>query len=220
MTTLTTTTPFGTFSRSTDTMYTHVAVFTKEGGIGLRGAALVAAQRKGLPTTTEFDTVWSRSEANARKAKGPYQATLVGVFPVDQDTDAMLAEAIAAQAPAPEPVVEPTTEPELASQEQLDELDQAFEDKLKGEVLTRQEAANLIGTSRLFKQVGKVYTHRIKADKKDPNLARTLCGVPINGAAQNWLFLNLDEQPSCLTCQQTSTKLAKLEAKAAAKVAA
>lgn len=246
MTTLTATTPFGTFTRTTDTVYTHVAVFTAPSGIRLVGAAGIAAARKGLPTTTEYGTVWSRSERNARKAKMGYNsdAVLLGVFPVDQDAakdeaDATLAALIEqAQAPVideptptmanpewePEPVAEPSTDDEileryadeLASQEQLDELNDAQVDK--GELLTRQEAASLIGAAGVVKQVGKALTHRIKADRKDPTLARTLCGVPIHGAANNWLWLG-DWDLTCKTCVATEAKNAKLAAKAAAKAA-
>jgi hypothetical protein len=199
MTTLTATTPFGTFTRDTHTAYTHVAIFS--GDIRLVGSAGIAARRKGLPTTVEFGAVWSRSERNARKAKIGYSpnAKLEGVFPVDA-----LAPAVAAMFVVPEPTPEPEPEP-VVEQTHVES------------VLTREEALWMINTSYTARQVGKSYTHQLKHDRKDETLARTYCGVPVKGASQNWL--RTSDSLSCPTCVATKAKLARKSAKILAKAA-
>jgi hypothetical protein len=74
-----------------------------------------------------------------------------------------------------------------------------------GDVLTREEARAMVGHITV-RQLSKSLVHDIKADRKDDTMARTFCGVPINGAAQHWLVSM--NSVSCPTCQKAAVKAA------------
>jgi len=101
---LTSTTIHGTFARTTDTAYTHIAVWANPDRSPMRlvGAAGIAAAKKGLEGPT-FLATWHRSERNARQAQCGYnaRAEMLGIFPVDGTPEAEAALA-AAQAAADE----------------------------------------------------------------------------------------------------------------------
>lgn len=200
--TITASTAYGTFTRQTSHEYTHIVVSINEG-------------------TDNNAFSWHGSEkaaqAGLRKAQTYYPN---GTFAIVAITAAKPAAPVAdehdsGQHSPRNPFcmkcsADAASEAETAS-ETTSPLGTATDQGLvaRGSVLTRAEARQLAGRQDIvLRQVGKRLTHYSKADRKDDSLARTLCGVPINGAGQNWLPMDLvgPADLTCPTCRAASRK--------------
>jgi len=85
MTTLTVTTPYGVFTRKTNTPYKFVALAAHADGSPVRivGAAASAALRHGTPTDVAYLPRWSKTAAGAVKLAQtyPYDRDLIALGP-------------------------------------------------------------------------------------------------------------------------------------------
>lgn len=235
MTTITATTPLGTFTRRTDNAYTHIIVdadtktalrwsgnanaseaknakvvadgiryfqktrTTKVVAFPIGTAAVPDAHDSGQHAKANPFCMKCSADKAAQAERSSETTVPLGTPESHEARIDRLNSRRAAQARAAATEAAP-----VASQEQLDQLQAAHE---QAGVLTRAEARALVGTDTILRQVGKSLAHAIKADRKDDTLARTLCGVPINGAAQNWLALGVG-LTNCPTCNQAARKAA------------
>lgn len=202
---LTAHTAYGTFTRQTDRPYTSVLVFVPAAGLGEPEAVswhlTAGAAHKAQIRQAHLDNALNRTPGqyavcaieHPAVEEGSPAAALKAELAAERTIQPASPEAETFEASLDGPVVEPEATPAV----------------VPGEVLTREEAVALVGTDWLVRQVGKSFTHQVKLDRKDDTLARTLCGVPVHGAAQNWLAIQPVDGLTCPTCQKASAKLAK-----------
>jgi hypothetical protein len=221
---LTAHTAYGTFTRQTDRPYTHLVIFLPAEGQGeaeqcswhLTESAAFAQSRKLAKLNSDRNLVPGQYAVAAIEHPAPSQEVVPSTTVMDTEPGspaaALKAELAAASETETTPVdTETTPEPQETTEAvaTADEPTDNLSDYVTpGEVLTRENAVGLVDTDWLVRQVGKALTHKVKLDKKDPTLARTLCGVPVHGASQNWLAIQPVDGLTCPTCRAAAAKVA------------